>query len=185
MTAVGYDRDNDQLFYKFLLNGRMVQNWSSNNSWNWITEDSNSGNNTIEVQIRDGKHANIEAFDDKKSANFMLIALNMKPAIIKLATDKGRPVDINTPITWTIEAHDPENDFIFYKFFLNGSVIKDWSTENVWIWTADRIGISQIEVWIRDGKHVGLESTDDNRIRQISVLECLIRKPSISNLFSK
>jgi hypothetical protein len=180
-VAEAYDYENDPILFKFFLNDLPMRDWSSNKSWNWKTEDFNLGSNKIEVRIRDGKHAGPESYDDRRSSDFTLIAPNKKPMIINFSADKKSPINLHTPITWTVDTHDRENDHILYKFFLNGSAINDWNPENVWTWTANQTGISQIEVWIRDEKHAGPESADDKQFASFGI-GVPNQKPSILSL---
>jgi hypothetical protein len=45
-------------------------NWTANNHWNWNSSEIDIGTNRIEVQVRDGKHADIDGLDDVKSEGF-------------------------------------------------------------------------------------------------------------------
>ena len=80
---------------------------------------------------------------------------NKPPKLISLTSDKPSPQDTGTVVTWTAEAKDPENDQIFYKFFLNDNPVTKWITDNKWVWTTNDtdVGENQIEVHIRDGKY--------------------------------
>ena len=79
--AEAYDYENDTILYKFFLDDIPVQNWSSNKSWNWNTEESDPGSHKIEVWIKDGKHAGPESFDDRRGSDFILnIAVNVTSA---------------------------------------------------------------------------------------------------------
>jgi hypothetical protein len=69
-TAEARDPEKDPIFYRFLLNDDPITKWIKNNTWAWSTSDSNVGANTIEVQVRDGKHALANGFDDRKSYGF-------------------------------------------------------------------------------------------------------------------
>ena len=168
-AAMASDPDNDKILYKFLLNGNTVQDWSPNRFWNWSTDDSNLGDNTIEAMVRDGKHADIGNFDDRSTAHSVISVSNKKPTIINFTSDHESPIEINTQITCIAEAYDPENDNILYKFFINDSAVNDWNSENFLTWTANHAGLCRIEVWIRDGKHAGPESADNMKSLNIRV----------------
>ena len=119
-TAKAKDPDNDQIFYKFLLNDNHVTNWTKNNTWVWNTTNDDVGENQIEVQVRDGKygHALPNEFDGSKNVSFTItepkpkpaIPENQPPFIVSLVSDKFSPQDAGTIITWTAKASDPEND---------------------------------------------------------------------------
>lgn len=180
-TAEAYDSEDDPILYRFLLNDIPAQDWSLNRSWNWETRDFNVGDNKVEVRIRDGTHSGPEGFDDRLRMDFVLSSPNKRPTIKSFAADKEGPIDLDTPIALTIDAYDTEDDLILYKFFINGSVIRDWSSENVLTWTANQSGVSQAEAWIRDEKHAGTEDADDIKSLNITV-GIPNQKPSLLNL---
>ncbi|MCJ7442940.1 MAG: tetratricopeptide repeat protein [Methanotrichaceae archaeon] len=95
-TAEARDPDNDQILYRFFLNGQPATIWTRDNLRAWDTTEANVGDNQIEVWIRDGKHANQESYDDRKSASFTITASNQKTVIGELEisdpsilTDRG------------------------------------------------------------------------------------------------
>jgi hypothetical protein len=68
--------------------------------------------------------------------------------------------------TFAAEAEDPENDPIYYRFFHNGRIARDWSDKN----SAEILmmeGANEIEVQIIDGLHNGNENYDDNKVIKI------------------
>lgn len=74
--AEATDIDDDEIFYRFLLNDKPTTGWESHNIWTWTTTKADIGNNRIEVQIRDSKHSSQETFDDHLYANFIIIDSN-------------------------------------------------------------------------------------------------------------
>ena len=182
-TAKAKDPDNDQIFYKFLLNDNHVTNWTKNNTWVWNTTNDDVGENQIEVQVRDGKygHALPNEFDDQKVDSFNItepkpkptIPENQPPFIVSLVSDKFSPQDAGTIITWTAKASDPENDLLVYRFLLRGRTVSDWSSANSWTWTttSDDIGENQIEVQVRDEKHAGPDGFDSSKIVSFAITE--------------
>ena len=81
---------------------------------------------------------------------------NKPPKLVSLTSSKPSPQDAGSAITWTAVAKDPDNDQIFYKFFLNDNpVTTSWVKDNKWIWntTSDDVGENQIEVRVRDEKY--------------------------------
>ena len=80
---------------------------------------------------------------------------NKPPKLISLTSDKPSPQDARTSIIWTAEAKDPDNDQIFYKFFLNDNPVTSWVKDNTWVWstTNNDVGDNRIEVQIRDEKY--------------------------------
>ena len=69
-TAKAVDVDNDTIVYRFFLNGYPVTNWIYGCSWTWTTAEADIGDNEIEAQLRDGKHAGPNGFDGRKRAQF-------------------------------------------------------------------------------------------------------------------
>jgi len=69
-TAKAKDPERDPILYRFFLNDNPVTKWTKDSNWAWSTDDTDVGANTIEVQIRDGKHALANGFDDRTSFGF-------------------------------------------------------------------------------------------------------------------
>ena len=162
-TALAYDPENDQIFYRFLLNGRPVTDWTSENAWHWHSSEKDAGKNRIEVQVRDGKHAGPKACDDSAAADFEIKIPNQQPNLVSLIPDQLSPQDAGMVIVWTALASDPDGDPILYRFLLNGKPVTDWDIENKWTWTTTENdeGENRLEVGVRDGKHAGLDGFDD------------------------
>jgi len=200
-TAEAKDPEKDELLYRFILNDEPVAKWAKENRWVWNTSEDDVGENQIEVRIRDGKHAGPEKCDSSKVTRFIInvpesapVAVevvankpNEKPVISELAADKASPQEAGSIVTWTAEASDPEDDEIFYCFFLNDKPVTEWIKEKKWVWTTGNSGgmdyinftieaiftIDTIDVRVRDGKHAGSDGFDDNK----SVLFSIETKP--------
>jgi len=69
-TANASDPEDDQLLYRFFLNETPVTGWSNSSSWIWKTSIAETGNNTIAVRVKDGKHG--EEGDDFNNTRFCL-----------------------------------------------------------------------------------------------------------------
>jgi S-layer protein (TIGR01567 family) len=150
-AAKAIDPENDDLYYKFLLNNKIIlKDWSYNNICSWESSKDNLGNNLIEVFVRDGEHANDNSYDNRYGANFEII--DDCPKANSLTPDKTSPQKPGTVVTWTAEAIDPENDNISYKFVLNGFTARDWSPCNKWVWnnTTSYLGKNLIEIYVKD-----------------------------------
>ncbi|HUS75505.1 MAG TPA: hypothetical protein VMY43_05795, partial [Methanothrix sp.] len=150
--ALANDPENDPVLFRFFLNGLPTTDWQSSNQWAWTAAE---GESQVEVQIRDGKHAEQDGFDDRRSATFIVLPPNQKPAIINFSPDKLSPQEIGSTITWNVVVMDVDNDPIQYQFSMDGQVVQDWSGSPVWSWTAaaDQVGQHAIEVKVRDAKH--------------------------------
>jgi len=80
-TADATDPDGDPLLYRFLLSGprtgnewQEVKGWSSSNTWVWDTTAEDVGEkNQVAVEVRDGKHAGEESYDDRKESEYYSI----------------------------------------------------------------------------------------------------------------
>ena len=168
-TARAADADNDQVLFRFFLNGLPVTDWTPNNRWAWTATE---GEAQVEVQVRDGKHAGAEGFDDSRSETFVINAPNQKPAIVNFSSDKLSPQEIGSPIVWTVDVSDVENDPILYKFFLNGQPVSEWQSLGQWVWetTQADLGDNEVEVRIIDGKHAGQEGFDDRKSSKFTII---------------
>ena len=80
-TANAADPDGDMIFYKFLLNDKVMTDWSPSNLWTWYTYSVAPGDYRIKVLIRDGKHASEDSFDGSKETTFTLLTPNRSPVL--------------------------------------------------------------------------------------------------------
>ncbi|MBN1236098.1 MAG: hypothetical protein JW999_08635, partial [Methanotrichaceae archaeon] len=126
--ALANDPENDPVLFRFFLNGFPATDWQSSNQWAWTAAE---GQAQVEVQVRDGKHAEQDGFDDSRSATFIVLSPNQKPAIINFSPDKLSPQEIGSTITWAVEVMDVDEDPIQYLFSLDGQVVQDWSNSPV------------------------------------------------------
>jgi hypothetical protein len=186
-TADAGDSDGDQILYRFFLNGHHATEWTKDNIWVWKTNMANVGDNEIEVQVRDGKHADRDGFDDYRDVSFSIKSapfpddtsktpapitaplVNQLPVVSDLLPDKPSPQMAGTIITWTAEASDPDDDQLSYKFFLNGPAtnlgprdMTGWISDSKWTWITSQadVGNNLITVNVRDGKNVNERKYD-------------------------
>jgi hypothetical protein len=186
-TGYAYDPDGDNLLYQFWLNGPLTGNtwkpmtsWNESNTWNWTTSPIDSGNNIIDVRVRDGRHAAPWGSDSHISAEYAIksiegiggVKANFKPSLLSLKSDRQSPQDLGAKVIWTAKASDPDKDTILYQYVLKGPSTGDqwlpvslWTTDNVWTWDTAQIkaGIYIIEVRTRDGYHADVENSDDSK----------------------
>ena len=73
-TAGAADREGDQIFYKFLVNGRDMTGWLPSSTWMWSTAGLGQGDYRIRAMVRDGGHAQESSFDDYMDSSFSLIS---------------------------------------------------------------------------------------------------------------
>jgi hypothetical protein len=176
-TAIASDENNDELFYRFLINNRPVNGWTRSNIYTWQTAESDIGINEIEVQVRDAKHANADIYDDRSIISFAVIsgeivAANYPPTIESLNADQTSPQEAGKVITWTAVASDRDNDYLFYRFFINGEPATSWTDSNTWAWrtTESDIGDNQITVHVRDGNHATSVAYDYSKINSFKII---------------
>jgi len=196
-TGLAADSDGDELLYQFWLNGpstgsnwKPMTNWSRSNTWDWTTHPIDSGNNIIDMRVRDGYHAGMGGWDSHLSAEYFIVggdiqAINNEPRLLKLRSDRQSPQDQGLKVAWTTDALDDDGDTIFYQYWLKGPSTEEqwvpatfWTTNNIWHWNTAQAkgGIYAVEVRIRDGYHAGTESSDDSTrvayiIRQTGIIK--------------
>ncbi len=173
--CIAADADSDPIQYRFYLTGpgtaskkKLVQDWGRRNSWEWNPRAEDVGSSTIEVQIRDGFHAEVGSYDANTTTSYTITAADTgagtKPTITSLTPSLSSPRGQGTALDFICIAADVDSDAILYRFFLTGpgtaskkKVVKDWSKLNSWQWTpgAGDIGSNTIEVQVRDGNNAG------------------------------
>ena len=98
------------------------------------------------------------------------IASNQPPSIISLSPSVSSPQEVGASITWTAQAIDPENDSIYYQFWISGprtgdewQMIQNWSQNSTWTWWTSQndVGTSDVQLRIRDGLHANSSDMDD------------------------
>ena len=161
-TANATDPDSDRIYYKFLENGIVVNDWASSNSWIWNTSTAAPGDHKITVLARDGKHSALDSFDDSMNASITITAPNRPPVLKSLLPDKQGPLEKGTTVFWKAVALDPDNDRVLYRFLVNDKEARKWSKSNSWSWATQNLqaGDYQITVLARDGRHASEDSFD-------------------------
>lgn len=161
-TANATDPDGDEIFYRFLQNERAATDWSRSSSWEWNTSGMSTGNYTLRVQARDGRHSGPEGFDTSLAAEFSLLRQNQPPALLSLNPDRQSPQVRGATVLWTADATDPDGDRILYRFFLNGRAVSRWSDSDSWDWETAGLSAGEysLKVQVRDAQHVPDGSSD-------------------------
>jgi hypothetical protein len=167
-SARASDDEDDPVQFKFLLNDRPATDWTLEDQWTWTTSEASIGVNRVSVQVRDDK-----VRDDRddlgggrsKSIEFTVVSSNQPPSIQSFSADRSSPQKAGAAITWTAQAIDPDGDDIVYRFWLNGQPVTEWLSWNQWTWTATEADAkeNQIDVRIRDQKHMGSGGFDDRK----------------------
>jgi len=178
--CIATDTEEDAVVYRFFQTGpgtaglkKQVQDWGRRNFFEWNPREDDVGENTIEVQIRDGNHAGPGSYDDSETVSYTITAADTgagsKPTITSLTPSLSSPRGQGTELDFICIAADTESDAILYRFFFTGpataskkKLVQDWSRKNAWQWTpgAGDIGSNTIEVQIRDGNNAGEGSYD-------------------------
>ncbi len=178
--CIATDTEEDAVLYRFFQTGpgtagvkKQVQDWGRRNFFEWNPREDDVGENTIEVQLRDGNHAGPGSYDDSETVSYTITAADTgagtKPTITSLTPSLSSPRGQGTALDFICIASDPESDSILYRFYLTGpataskeKMVKDWSKTNSWQWIpgAGDIGSNTIEVQIRDGNNEGEGSYD-------------------------
>ncbi|NMB85533.1 MAG: hypothetical protein GYA29_04705, partial [Methanothrix sp.] len=156
------DPDGDPIYYRFILNGMEMTDWSTDSSWTWDTSQAAPGDYKIGVLARDGKHASEDAFDDSMDVSFTLLAQNQPPALLNLTPDKPSPQVRGTTVVWKADASDPDGDIVLYRFLVDNKARSLWSQSDSWSWSTANMpdGNYHVSVQVRDGRHAGEESFD-------------------------
>ncbi|MFB3764521.1 MAG: VWA domain-containing protein [Methanotrichaceae archaeon] len=76
-TANATDSDGDRILYRYVLNNKSMTDWIDKNKWILNDTEANAGENRVEVQIKDGKHAGLDGYDDAKSVKFILSSMKL------------------------------------------------------------------------------------------------------------
>ena len=184
-TATATDPDEDELSYRFLLDGREASGWSPLNSWIWNSTGMAAGDHEITVQIIDGYHASRDSFDEEMNRPYTLTesnlddssklpgalavessnaSLNRIPTLAELLPDAISPAETGGIINWTVKATDPDGDRLSYKFLLDGQDVTGWSSSPAWSWNTSGAlpGTYKITALARDGNHASADSFDDS-----------------------
>jgi len=76
-TARATDPDGDDILYKFILDRDTIlrstnENWNNDPTRRWDTSQLEPGPHSITLEVRDGKHASQDGFDDRMEVRFAL-----------------------------------------------------------------------------------------------------------------
>jgi very-short-patch-repair endonuclease len=178
------DPEDDQLYYRYFLNGKAQTDWRIDKTWKWDTTGFEPGIYRIEVRVQDGKHAEVDKGDASETQEFTLTTPpqppNNKPIIDILKSDVPSPQKVGTAIKWTAFATDPESDSIYYRFCIKGpstndnwQIVRDWNARKTWIWetSSSDLGDSQIMVQVRDDGKANQENEYDEGIICYTIIE--------------
>lgn len=157
-TATASDPEGDAISYRFLVDGALASDWSDSSTWIWSTEGLSPGAYDVTVQVRDAKHAAIDAFDDDESASFTLSSPNRPPQVSGLDADLQSPQEPGARISFTAHARDPDGNPVSYRFFVNGNPATGWSASPTWTWETSGLVAGQYNITVKARDHQYLES---------------------------
>jgi len=195
--CIAEDVDADAILYRFYLTGpgtaskkKIVKDWSKINSWQWTPGALDIGSNTIEVQVRDANNAGEGSYDATSNITFT-VSSNTAPSISSVYVNEPEDPFVGDKIHAVAAATDSNGDQILYKFWLYRETVgasweqlSGWQTENWILYQLDKMDFedASIKCQVRDGKHAGEESFDDEETVAITVRRAAITSvtPSLS-----
>lgn len=100
-----------------------------------------------------------------------LFGSNYPPDVDGISTHKPDVALAGDRIKWSAIAYDLDGDTLFFRFLVNGTVVRDWSEEGKCIYIPSNLsaGTNIVEVQVRDGKHAGRDNYDDNFVTELTV----------------
>ena len=139
--------------YKFFLKNPLdewsiVREYASDSNYTWIV--TGNGESAIQVWARNtGSDVEYSVLDTISFST----AVN-PPTSVSLTCDLPSPQPEGTTVTFSAEAEGGSGDYE-YKFFLKGpldqwSIVREYASEPIYIWTATGNGESAIQVWARN-----------------------------------
>jgi hypothetical protein len=173
-TVDAYDKNGDPLNYKFYrmnnksTNGKYISDMKcSGNTCIWNVNCADILENFFRVNVTDGKFERIE------EGTFYIREPNSPPNIDRIIPSVLSPQPAGKNITFDVNARDPENNRMLYKFWLLGPRtdgdwvnVTNWIETNHWTWktTLSDVGDNSIKVWVIDDFHQNKNASDDNLV---------------------
>lgn len=125
-TATATDPESDPLEYKFLLDSAAQTEFTSSNSWEWITDEGDVGPHTVSVYVRDNNHSPLG--DDSEAIDYTINSVYSYQAVYPQAFDETY---IKTTNRWFelegFRAVDPSLSLS------GGRYLTSWLTENGYV----------------------------------------------------
>jgi len=138
--------------YRFLLYGpgtgsawRDMTGWQARNSFSWKPGSKDVGASSVKVQVRAGPQSSSQIDQESSAVPFTITAkpggggggAGSPPTITSLTPNLASPQPAETEIDFICIASDPDNDNIYYRFFLTGpgtaskkKMVADWTHRN-------------------------------------------------------
>ena len=127
----------------------------------------------VKIRLELWNHVKLDEFELKIPVDKVNANSPPKNAIIVLSKN---PV-VGSKVVVFANAEDADGDELYYKFIVKRGCckyeVKGWSKENYWVWNVGKsdVGVSRVEVWIRDGKHAGYYSYDTRAYVDVVVVD--------------
>lgn len=146
--TANFAKNTSSTVYKFQKIGKIYNistNWSTDNSWIWVTNQSDTGNNTITVNVSDKCRANWNA---TRTVSYLIT--ENKPPTVTIKTKMGNYINAT--------ATDAEGDNISYQYEYKTAKDTKWSVARPWANKTDctiqlKPGIYTIKVSVKDDYH--------------------------------
>jgi hypothetical protein len=90
-SAVSSDSENDPIEFQFLLDGAVVQDWSSSPVWSWNADQ--AGAHIVEAKARDGQHD--QNGDSSKSADFEIVLPSTNDPLLGISPTISQEKDLS------------------------------------------------------------------------------------------
>ncbi|MEA2045792.1 MAG: transglutaminase domain-containing protein [Euryarchaeota archaeon] len=117
------------------------------------------------------KHVIILIRGHLKKAPLKIPPDNLPPSLTGLTPSYPDPQTAGSVVRWTAKASDPNDDTVYYKFWLKDQsgawhAVTNWTTDNSWTWEtlSDDVGDNKVKVQVRDRYHAGSDGEDDSKV---------------------
>lgn len=143
-TAQASDSEGDVLDFQFVLDDHIVSHDPRDNTWTWTPDQGDEGYHYLTARVTDARHSSYDSLEFEVIPNYA-------PLIVSFQADPQSPAP-KAPVTFTLQAVDPEGDPLEYAFFLDQRPIRDWSNDNVFVMTPNDndIGDHVIQAMVRE-----------------------------------
>ncbi|MEX0568942.1 MAG: hypothetical protein Q6363_007270 [Candidatus Njordarchaeota archaeon] len=141
------DPDNDTITYRWLLDDEVVLEGEDVTNFTYVANRSDRGTHTLEVKISDG--------DMETVVSWSIDVPNRAPEIKEQEpSDSQVSIYVGDNRTFRVEAEDPDEDSITYKWLLDGDEVLKGETANNYTYrpTDDDVGSHTIVVEVTDSE---------------------------------
>lgn len=137
----------NQYEYQFVINGNVVRDYATSNSFAWNTI-AFEGKNGIQVRVRNV--GSTTKWQKRAKREFRIHRRDAPPSRVLLSTDVESPQVAGQAVVLTATAEGDTGDYE-YCFFINGKLVRDYSPSRTYRWdTSDYRGKNNLKVWARN-----------------------------------